>query len=641
MRERQVVGFARRGGDADADEVGAHVVEAVGFGVDGVAVAVLQAVDERVEFVQGGDGAVVGGDGGGGRRWRAVFQVLGFDVGEFVGVAEGGEFVRLARLQGEVGDAGVEVEGGVDGGEGLREAQGVDARAQVVADFAGDFAGVVDEVVDGLVFGQPFGGGFRPDFGHAGDVVRAVADEGEEVDDLVGAQGVHFEALGDVGGGGYRVFHGVEQGDVGMGEQLRHVFVAAGDDDLVVLGERFHGKCADDVVRFHAGLDDEREAERFDEAVQRLDLYAQFFRHRRAVRLVGGVEVMAEGFAFGIKDDAEVGGLVVVVEFGEHFDDAVQRAGRVAVAGGERRQAVVGAEKVGRAVHKDDEVIRVGLVHGGSVVMGGALRHNARLLVRGTPYCLGAAGGCQLLRECFMGKRRPPKELRPDNVPGLQGEAWRVFRIMSEFVEGFEKLAVIAPSVSIFGSARLPAAHPVCVQTRKIAKRLSDAGFSVVSGGGPGVMEAANQGAYAGEKGLSVGLNIQLPHEQSSNQFQDISLEFRHFFSRKVMFVKYANAYVVMPGGFGTLDELAEILVLIQTGKSRKIPVILVGSDFWRGLLAWMEATMVAQGLVAAEDMKLMTLVDDADAVVAAILDFYEGREFAPSAEEERLLRQL
>ena len=235
-----------------------------------------------------------------------------------------------------------------------------------------------------------------------------------------------------------------------------------------------------------------------------------------------------------------------------------------------------------------------------------------------------------------MGKRRPPKELRPDNVPGLQGEAWRVFRIMSEFVEGFEKLAVIAPSVSIFGSARLPAAHPVCVQTREIAKRLSDAGFSVVSGGGPGVMEAANQGAYAGEKGLSVGLNIQLPHEQSSNQFQDISLEFRHFFSRKVMFVKYANAYVVMPGGFGTLDELAEILVL-----SRKIPVILVGSDFWRGLLAWMEATMVAQGLVAAEDMKLMTLVDDADAVVAAILDFYEGREFAPSAEEEKLLRQL
>ena len=241
-----------------------------------------------------------------------------------------------------------------------------------------------------------------------------------------------------------------------------------------------------------------------------------------------------------------------------------------------------------------------------------------------------------------MGKRRPPKELHPDNgAHGMQGEAWRGFRIMSEFVEGFEKLAVIAPSVSIFGSARIHAEHPVYRQAQEIAKRLSDAGFSVVSGGGPGVMEAANKGAYEGAKGLSVGLNIRLPHEQSSNEFQDISLEFRHFFSRKVMFVKYANAYVVMPGGFGTLDELAEILVLIQTGKSRKIPVILVGSDFWRGLLAWMEETMVTGGLIKAEDMRLMTLVDDADAVIAAILDFYEGRAFAPSAEEEKLLRQL
>ena len=241
-----------------------------------------------------------------------------------------------------------------------------------------------------------------------------------------------------------------------------------------------------------------------------------------------------------------------------------------------------------------------------------------------------------------MGKRRPPKELHPDNgAHGMQGEAWRVFRIMSEFVEGFEKLAVIAPSVSIFGSARIHAEHPLYRQAQEIAKRLSDAGFSVVSGGGPGVMEAANKGAYEGAKGLSVGLNIQLPHEQSSNEFQDISLEFRHFFSRKVMFVKYANAYVVMPGGFGTLDELAEILVLIQTGKSRKIPVILVGSDFWRGLLAWMEETMVTGGLIKAEDMRLMTLVDDADAVIAAILDFYEGRAFAPSAEEEKLLRHL
>ena len=239
-----------------------------------------------------------------------------------------------------------------------------------------------------------------------------------------------------------------------------------------------------------------------------------------------------------------------------------------------------------------------------------------------------------------MAKRRPPKDVHA-NGQNMEGEAWRIFRIVSEFVEGFARLAVIPPSVSIFGSARIPPEHPVYQQTQDIAKRLSDAGFSVVSGGGPGVMEAANKGAYAGEKGLSVGVNIALPHEQSANEFQDISLLFSHFFARKVMFVRYANAYVVMPGGFGTLDELAEILVLIQTGKSRKIPVILVGSDFWRGLLAWMEATMVAGGLITAEDMALVSLVDDTEAVIQVIRDFYADREFAPSAEEEHLLRHL
>ena len=164
-------------------------------------------------------------------------------------------------------------------------------------------------------------------------------------------------------------------------------------------------------------------------------------------------------------------------------------------------------------------------------------------------------------------KRRPPKDLRLRDTDRLNHESWKVFQIMSEFVEGFERLAVIDPSVSIFGSARIGPEHPYYQLTETVAKRLSDAGFSVVSGGGPGLMEAANKGAYAGEKGLSVGLNIQLPHEQGGNPYQDISIDFRHFFSRKVMFVKYANAYVVMPGGFGTLDELAEILTLIQTRK--------------------------------------------------------------------------
>ncbi|HEX8962761.1 MAG TPA: TIGR00730 family Rossman fold protein, partial [Rhodocyclaceae bacterium] len=163
-------------------------------------------------------------------------------------------------------------------------------------------------------------------------------------------------------------------------------------------------------------------------------------------------------------------------------------------------------------------------------------------------------------------------------------ESWRVFGIMSEFVEATERLSSIRPAVSIFGSARVPVDSPVYHMTEHIARLLSDAGFAVISGGGPGVMEAANKGAYEG-KSPSVGLNIQLPMEQKANPYQDISQSFRHFFARKYMFVRFATAYVVMPGGFGTLDELTEALVLIQTGKSRRIPIILVGTSFWRGLL--------------------------------------------------------
>ncbi|MBV7433697.1 TIGR00730 family Rossman fold protein [Cardiobacteriaceae bacterium TAE3-ERU3] len=223
----------------------------------------------------------------------------------------------------------------------------------------------------------------------------------------------------------------------------------------------------------------------------------------------------------------------------------------------------------------------------------------------------------------------------------MNHESWKVFQIMSEFVEGFERLAVIDPSVSIFGSARIGPDHPYYQLTETVAKRLSDAGFSVVSGGGPGLMEAANKGAYAGEKGLSVGLNIQLPHEQGGNPYQDISIDFRHFFSRKVMFVKYANAYVVMPGGFGTLDELAEILTLIQTRKSRQIPVILVGSDFWQGLVEWFKERLVAEGTIHPDDLNLFSVVDDADAVVAAIEKFYQGRSYSPTTEELEKLRRL
>ncbi len=174
----------------------------------------------------------------------------------------------------------------------------------------------------------------------------------------------------------------------------------------------------------------------------------------------------------------------------------------------------------------------------------------------------------------------------------LDRESWKVFQIMSEFVDGFERLAPIWPSVSLFGSARTPRDDPNYQKAEEIAHLLSDSGFAVVSGGGPGIMEAVNKGGYLG-KSLSIGLNIMLPHEQSDNEYQDISLHFKHFFSRKVMFVKYASAYVVLLGGFGTLDELAEILTLVQTGKTRRIPIILVNSAFLEGFLEWLRTAMV------------------------------------------------
>lgn len=222
----------------------------------------------------------------------------------------------------------------------------------------------------------------------------------------------------------------------------------------------------------------------------------------------------------------------------------------------------------------------------------------------------------------------------------LTRESWKVFQIMAEFVEGFERLGNIHPAVSIFGSARTPPDHPWYRLAEEIARLLSDAGFAVVSGGGPGIMEAANKGAFAG-KSPSVGLNIQLPHEQHGNPYQDISLVFRHFFSRKVMFVKYASAYVVMPGGFGTLDEMAEILTLVQTGKTRRIPIILVGSAFWGGLLDWMRGTQAAEGMIAAEDLELVTVLDQPQAVAEAIFRHYERRGFEPSAEEREMLLHL
>jgi uncharacterized protein (TIGR00730 family) len=219
-------------------------------------------------------------------------------------------------------------------------------------------------------------------------------------------------------------------------------------------------------------------------------------------------------------------------------------------------------------------------------------------------------------------------------------ESWRIFGIMSEFVEATERLAAIKPAVTIFGSARVRPESPYYMLAEQTARLLSDSGFSVISGGGPGIMEAANKGAFFG-KSPSVGLNIQLPHEQKNNPYQDISQTFRHFFARKYMFVRFASAYVVMPGGFGTLDELMEALTLIQTGKGRKIPLILVGSAFWGGMIAWFKERLMDEGMIDPEDMNLIQLIDEPEKVVEAIFKHYEARPFGPLPNEHEMLLNL
>lgn len=234
------------------------------------------------------------------------------------------------------------------------------------------------------------------------------------------------------------------------------------------------------------------------------------------------------------------------------------------------------------------------------------------------------------------------KNMRAPNINDslMARESWKIFQVMAEFVEGYERLVHIPPSVSIFGSARTEPGHRWYELTSQTAKALSEAGYSVVTGGGPGIMEAANKGAKEGPS-LSVGLNIVLPNEEIANDYQDISLRFRHFFTRKVMFVKYASAYVVMPGGFGTLDELAEILALVQTGKTRKIPIILVCKTFWKDLLAWFKSTLVEEGMISAEDLDLYKIVDSPEEVVAALEEFYKDRSIIPSDKEQEIMSSL
>jgi uncharacterized protein (TIGR00730 family) len=210
---------------------------------------------------------------------------------------------------------------------------------------------------------------------------------------------------------------------------------------------------------------------------------------------------------------------------------------------------------------------------------------------------------------------------RPTRPAFLGEDPWRVLRIMSEFVDGFDALAEVGPAVTVFGSARVTEGSPVYEQAREIGRTLARDGWAVITGGGPGVMEAANRGCQEAG-GLSIGCNIELPHEQSINQYVDLAIEFRYFFARKTMFVKYADAFVIMPGGFGTLDELFEALTLIQTGKIRHFPVVLVGSEYWAGLLAWGRETLMADGTVSDADLALLTVTDDPEEVCRVVRAF-------------------
>jgi len=211
-------------------------------------------------------------------------------------------------------------------------------------------------------------------------------------------------------------------------------------------------------------------------------------------------------------------------------------------------------------------------------------------------------------------------------------DSWAIFKIMSEFVEGYERLSRIGPCVSIFGSARLKEGDNWYQDAQHIAEGLGKKGYGIISGGGPGIMEAANRGAM--EVGApSVGLNIELPHEQKPNDFIDLdkSVDFDYFFVRKVMFVKYSQGFVVMRGGFGTLDEMFEAITLIQTKKIGKFPVVLVGKDYWQGLMDWMERTLGGNHLISDGDMNLMKLVDSPEEAIQAIDDFYSRYLFKPN----------
>jgi uncharacterized protein (TIGR00730 family) len=219
------------------------------------------------------------------------------------------------------------------------------------------------------------------------------------------------------------------------------------------------------------------------------------------------------------------------------------------------------------------------------------------------------------------------------NWSELKAESsWLMFKIMSEFVEGFERLPKVGPCISIFGSARTPQDHPYYEKARVLSKKLCEEGYGIITGGGPGIMEAANRGAQDAD-GKSVGLNIILPHEQKPNDFIDIDKTFNHnfFFVRKVMFVKYAQAFVLFPGGFGTLDELFEVVTLSQTLKIDKVPIILYGSDYWKGLKDWIQNTLLEEKYINPEDLNLLFLTDSDKEVIDTINSYYQKGILKPN----------
>jgi len=229
--------------------------------------------------------------------------------------------------------------------------------------------------------------------------------------------------------------------------------------------------------------------------------------------------------------------------------------------------------------------------------------------------------------------------------PGIQDpsaglDTWRVFRIMAEFVEGCDVMSQVGPAVSVFGSSRTTPDSPYYRLAEQLGRRLVENRFGVITGGGPGIMEAANKGAFEAG-GPSVGLNIYLPQEQRANPYQDISLEFHYFFARKVMFVKYACAFVCFPGGFGTMDEFFESMTLIQTGKAEHFPIVLIGLDYWHGLVEWMRETMLERfEYIDADDLLQFVLTDDVEHAVRHIVECYEKRCWAQARPAEEIARQ-